>query len=756
MTPEQIVARKKELLLQKRDLLVKQQQQESSQGESEEPAESGLAKTGRYMAQGARNIAAGVGDVADMPFALADMATYPIRYAARKAADVVMGGEPLEQRAFGKYIPGIGEHVAQGIDTATGGYTAPRTGGEKVTAAVTRGLAGLPAGGGAATLITKGAKYLPAITKAGAEKVAKGLSRISAPTAGNIGSTAGSSAASQAYMNANPEDNGLGAFISGAAGGIGGQKGARAVRNTAVQSPWMAAANRVGKTLRINPEKAAAMGDLPYSLGDVIDNKFTKGIQNKLDWAPIASGTMGKFYQKQGKAIRGKLGVGEFPMDEEGAGRLIHQSAEKQHTQHNKMMGNLQDTFEEPINAGQNLVEAPTALGFNPSREAKYITNTGKELYNEKPAPRAARKLQEMAEEVADMENPAGNKITIGKDQVDFTKHPHLKSMIESKINETLGDISAGKVPYEEMQLVKRQIDDAVSTYGQIGNISQKDLKILRGSIKNDLDNHFNKIGGKAKDAWNNFNKEGATFAKNVKPNINDIFKANEKGLTAVFVDAINDRKSNPRKIRVIYEGLSPQNKEKLFGAYMNDMGKSGTNEWSIFKARKNFTDMRKAQQNVLLEGLPNAQARKDFRKVMGALDLINEKKLAANTSATSHHEGMSRWLGKGNTLAKSIVGTAVGTAGLFAPIPIIAAMLAPAAVAKGVFTNEKLLRWAAKGMEQRTAVDMKRHLGKVPELKTTPQALVNSALSTARSLGSGESKRKPLKIEITQGTSAP
>lgn len=672
--------------------------------------ESFLDKTKKYAAKGARNIAAGIGDVIDLPFGLLDLGSSAIRS--------LTGRQLLPSSS-----PQIGEKIGRGIDVLTKDYTAPSSPGEKIAESVTRGLTTLPVGMGVAGALSK----VPSLTKG-----AKALKMMSAPTASNIGTTAGATAASQAYLNENPNDA-LGSLLASLAGGVTGQKSLKALKNVKELGLSNTLANRTGKALQINPEKVAQMGDIPYSLGDVTNSPIYQALQNKASWAPGAGGIMKRFYKKQGDIVREKIGVDEFPLDEETAGHLIHKSAEKQTKAHSTKMEELKELYEKPIKEGNNLVEAPHSLSFNKEQLKQHLTPTEKSLYLKEAAAKEALNLERMAEEVAQLEKPG---IKIGKENVDFQKHPHLKEMIENQINKELGEIKTNRVPYKGLQQIKSNIDDLISTYGQIGNVSQRALKELRGSIKNDLDKHFKSLGGETSRAWDTFNKEGSTFIRTKKKNFNEIFKANEKDLTKVFMDTIKDRKTNPRKLSVVYEGLSVPEREKLFGSFMHDLGKTGTNDFNIFKARRNFNDMRKAQQNVFLEGLSTDKARKDFRRVMSSLDLMNEKKLMANTSGTSHHEALDRYLTKIKELGKGIAGTAVGTAATgFNPVGLTLGLIAPASIAKGIFTNTKLLKWASEGMIKKNAHAMKRHLRKLEEMKDVPQLLLRSAQELMKSI---------------------
>lgn len=468
-------------------------------------------------------------------------------------------------------------------------------------------------------------------------------------------------------------------------------------------------AERINKTLQLNPEKIETFGDIPYSAGDVSDSQVLQMYQNNAAKKPGGSGVLKKFYEKQSNAFKDKLGA-QNPINEEDAGDLIYGSAKKQHESHNKKMNLLEETYEKGLQAPNDLVEVPNTLDFNKKNIGNARTQTEKDLYFEYPSSKLARKVEDMASEIAALDKPG---FRIGKESLDFKKHPHLKEMIEKSLEKELGNISANKVPYKTgIREIQRKIDDMVSTYGQIGNISQGQLKQLRGVIKQDLTNHFDTIGGEANQAWKTYNKEGHLFIKNKKPIINEIYKANEKSLTHVLQDALRARNSNPHKLRVIYEGLSPESKTEVFGSFINNLGKKGTNQFNPFAVKREFNNLPVAHQNILLKGLSDSNSKKHFRSALKALEHANEKNLVANTSATEYYRGLNEYVDNARDIVTDI---ATGTPGLATAKKVIGAVT-PYFGAKAL-TSPSLLKWVHQTSLKNNKKDLLRQLDKLKDI---------------------------------------
>jgi len=277
----------------------------AARGLSEEEASSGnyLDKGKRIVAQLGRNVAAGVGDVADLPALPFELG----RYGYKKARHAL--GHEEEEPEFGKWLPGLGEKIAHGIDVATKGYTKPRTHSERLAESLTRGVVGLPVGAGVGSIAAK--IPLKALSMSG-----KGLHRISHPTLGNIAATAGGTGAAHEYQEQMEKPSALGSMLSGLGGSIlGGATlpAARTAVNVLSRSPQNTVANRVGKAFKVEPElyeRGIKLG-LEPSIGMASSSPSAMGIELKLAKHPKTSGLFDKLHAQREAKLSKHLGIRE-------------------------------------------------------------------------------------------------------------------------------------------------------------------------------------------------------------------------------------------------------------------------------------------------------------------------------------------------------------------------------------------------------------------------------------------------------------
>lgn len=682
----------------------------------------------RYGARAARDVAAAAGDLVDLPFVVAEGA----RWLGQKGLKAA--GAPVNDPTFGEYLPNIGEKIARGIDTATGGYTAPRTKGEKLAEAGTRALAQLPFGVGAAGAA---AKYLP--------KVAPFLQKMHALTPSNIGATAGSATASQAYVNANPDSVG-GALVAGLAGGRGGQKTAKTIQNITRHGVNNSLANRTGKILGINAEKGEALSDLPVSLADLTDNKFVQSLQHKMGWLPGSSGRINKFYKKQGEHIREMIGLGDNPMNEESAGKLIHKTAEHAKNAHTTKVKPLIEEYEKGLTGSNKFLIPTESASFNQEIASPYYSPTAQNTSKNTKASRIANKINSSIAET---------EIEHLLEAVKTRKDKNYKGLKEELAKRK------GEISFNDLNLYKKEAGEAGSNvFGLLSTVPKGNVKLLYGKIKKDLDKHMAKIGGETEQAWHDFNTIEANYQKNIKPHINDITKEAETSMGKVFFNTIlsaTNKSASPRRLRNIYNQLSPTNRSELFESMVHEMGRTSDGGWNALKAKRQFDGMRGAQQSIFLEARPTDAARQDFRKTMKAIGVMNEKSAALNTSGSAHHLEATKYANEIKnqvTQAVALIGTGAAAAN-FTQVAagVMAAILGPIGGSQ-LFTNQRLLKWAAKGMSAKNQTDFIKNLNKVPEFKGRYQAITAASKSIAKNISEQEENKRAMQRGTQPGKS--
>lgn len=651
----------------------------------------------RQVGRVGRAAASGIAGLADIP----NLAALGLHAADLKETPTFY--EPISSRVQNK------------IDTLTKGKLRPQSKAEEYADIIGEGLAPLalaPLTGGA-SLTGLGARALAKkatsdIAKNAASKIANIGSRTYATTKANIAGNIGSSAASKAYLDEHPNDVG-GAILAGLAGGTTGSISGNVLKH----GPKNVAARGTGKLLGIDSEKAEALKNLPYSVADISNNKFVQGAQHKLDWTPLGSGTMNKFYETQGKALRKAIGRGELPANEEEVGRLIHGAASRLKESHTLKQNASEEAFSKALKNKDAYVKAKNALDFNRKNLSEYTTNEAKRLHQQKADYKFGSSLEKMAKELN--YSPAD----IGGEKVNLNdpKYHNLRDAVNTAINDSVASlpITNEYIPFNDLRALRRNIDDQISTFGQIGNITQGNLKRLRGRIKEDLNNHFNTLGGKARDSWHEFNQREHLFQKNEKPHINEVFKNSEESFTKVFLDTlkgITERSAIPRKFAIMHKELTPTNRNKLFEASINELGKTADG-WSAIKAKTNFNKMRPVQQDVLLKYLPNKKARTQFRKTINGIEAISKKSAALNTSGTAHHLEINNQISALKDIAKKIgsVGTAAGAGALGGGLE--------GGIA-GLLGGLALPYLAAKGVSSKRLPALVERMNKTPKLEIT------------------------------------
>ncbi len=278
-------------------------------------------KAARYTTQAARNVAAGAGDIADFASLPIEGLRYGLQTGAHKIAP-----DTFKEAEFD--IPNAGERIANYVDTQTGGYTKPRTKGERLVEGATRAVATLPVGGGIAAGLGK--------LGLGATKAAKFIKGAHAPTVANIGGAAGAGAGMQAYLEDNRDPGLLGSLVAGMAGGMGGAYAPRALAGVANKTAGGAkfalkaaqqnpieslkeiyeggknlGAKGIGKLTGFDPEryKATVKATGRASLGQSSKYDFPTSVEMLGAKYPLAGENFNKLFEAQKKTLAKRAGI---------------------------------------------------------------------------------------------------------------------------------------------------------------------------------------------------------------------------------------------------------------------------------------------------------------------------------------------------------------------------------------------------------------------------------------------------------------
>jgi len=620
---------------------------------------------GKSLAKGARNVAAGLMEIPDL------LAT-PIRE-----------GLNLGAKALGsdyRFKP-MSENVAEGIDRATEGYTAPETDQDKTIESVTRSLASLLAGG----LMGKGlAASMPRLGSA--------LKGSSAITPGNIGATAGSSALMQEALNENPDDT-LAAIGSGLAGGIGGglAGGATSALSRAGRRELsQVAGEKLGNLTGIKPgrvEDFQIAGVNPL-LADVTDNKIAKMMTHTLEHTPFTGKPIEQAKAAQRAAIEEGLDINNS-LSRRRAGALASEGAtsykESKEALHNPIFAKIETDLERMPDTN---VSVNHTMGFFEQLAKKNKNGLMDKKFAGTPV---GKELNELRKEAS---------------------------------------IYGGEIPYESLKQTLENLNDKITTHGLIGKTSQGKLKHLADVIAQDIDSSletkFKALGGDAYSNWKKGRHLYREYVTNDVPNLNEMFKKDKKGAINLFEDLVGNNKVSGAKAKLIYSQLDEKDQMDLMNSFQKRLGSQADGPWSLAKWGTEFRKLDDEARDIILSPLraPNKKKVEAIADVVGHMkDTLRE----ANSSKSGYYGTLTALSAAAWKSAESAV------MGNFMPGASLATMMLVGKLGAHALSNPKIINWAYQGMRSKDLSHYMRHLSRLEHMggihrtvKTEVQRFIN------------------------------
>ena len=654
--------------------------------------ESFINSSKRSLARGARNALVGTLDNLDF------LAT-PVREGINLGA---RGLEKLGLIEEGKYkLKPLGGEVAKGIDTLTGGYTAPRNDKERTQEAMGRALIGLPVGFGMgmAAQGLKATKYLPNVIPA-IGNFLKG-SNVMTPT--NIASTAATSGLVQSSLNENPEDV-VGAFGKGIAGGMA-IPAVAGILSTLTGKGRQAAAARTGELLKVNPQSVETFekAGITPMLADVSTGKIPKLITSKLEHLPGSAEPIRKAKDLQKAQILEGLGQGETGRDlsKSAIGRLGVKGTKE-----------YQKGRQHGFNEGFKKVEedigklADDSITFENTN--KYFDDVLKNI-------KTTSQIQRF------------KKSPLGKLYTDLYE--------SAKLNE-------GKLPYHDVKDRLDEINDAITTRGLIGKVSQGKLKQFASHLSKDIEQSlepkFKELGKDSYKNWKKIRKEYASYAQEEIPKLNELYKKDKNGAIDAFMDILQNQKKGGEKAKIALQGLSQKEQIDFMDGINKQLGAKSDGSFSPLVWVRKYKGLEPESQKILLSPL-NESSQKKVKYIADSIDHLKSTLEEANTSKTAYHAALGAVGGYGLK----------GIGDLFLtgnPIPL-------AKVASGLFlnnlaseqllTNPKFINWMYKGMKAKDLEHFGRNLDRVPKVGKFTQSLVRSAQTFQNDLNRAKEEEK-------------
>lgn len=652
---------------------------------SEEPQEEGFVDYAkRGLARGTRNAVVGTLDTLDF------LAT-PVR------AGLNLGAKALGSEY--QFKP-LGEEVAKGIDTLTGGYTTPRTPEERTSEAIGRSLISLPIGLGLGAAV-QGIKYAPkAIESIG--KFLRGANVI-APT--NIAATGATAGLIQSSLNEAPQ-NIPGALGAGIVGGVG-IPAAAGLLSTLTGKGRQAAAAKVGELFKINPEAVETFqqAGITPTLADVSRGKIPKLLTSKLEHTPGAAEPIRKAKELQRKEILEGLGQGPEArtLSKSDIGKLAVKGSKEYQKGRQKEFSQIFKKVEADIDRLPN-------DNINIENTNKYFDNILKNI----KTPAQEQRFK---------------KSSLGKLYTDLYE--------TAQKNE-------GKIPYYDMKERLDEINDLITTHGLIGKVSQGKLKQFASHLSQDIEQSlepkFKELGPEHYKNWKEAKKHYAAYAQEEIPKLNELYKKDKKGAIDAFMDILQNQKKGGEKAKIALQGLSHPDQINFMDSINKQLGSKSDGTFSPLVWSRKFKGLEPESKKILLSPL-NESSQKKVKYIADSIDHLKSTLEEANTSKTAYHTALGAL---GAIGAKSLVSLAGGN-------PIPAAQLATGLflgnrISDQLLTNPKFINWMYKGMKSKDINHFERNLNRIPNVGKFKRTLTRAVQTFQNDLDKAEEERKEKK----------
>lgn len=539
-------------------------------GAVKESAKDSLRKT----AQIPRNIAAGAGDILDLPIMAAN---YGLRSAGVKSQ-----------------IPHVGQGLAEGIDTLTGGYTRPTTDNERTTETVTRAISGIPAGALA------GAK-LAATGIKGVSKLGRGLQKINPIEGTNLAGTGAGALAGHSYGESNPQD-----FMGTLGTGLAADMATRAAMGLGSKKNW-------AKALKINPESAESFKEMGVSptLGQISDNPLVKRTENTL------------------KSI--------------GFSSKLRNSSDEQYKKMLEILGpGAQGLAQTELEAGKSLKKSMADYGHKGSN----VTNKLKENY--------IKKVEGSASDLVPIYDSLNfsekllHGLKTNEAKIDFLKSPLGKNYTSLSKRAAANNDT---VPLSDLLEFRTKLYDEISK-GEIGSVSRGRLTHLRSKINDDINDYMQGIG--ALKEWKRYGNFYSNWASKRKPHIMEAKEVPNFEANKIFDSIGHSGQLDRSLLDTVYASQKKTAQNQTTDALFQKMGKKG-NEQDVHLLARRFSAQPKETQDLLLRSKPEPQ-RKKIKAVMHSIDTIKDMAKFGNPSGTAYTDAVIKSGYLGAAVAHNVV----------------------------------------------------------------------------------------------------
>ncbi len=193
-----------------------------------------------------------------------------------------------------------------------------------------------------------------------------------------------------------------------------------------------------------------------------------------------------------------------------------------------------------------------------------------------------------------------------------------------------------GTLPIADIKKVyRKEIDDLVNTWGQVGSNEQGVLKNIRNALDAETKQFVIAENPKAAKDFAKADKFWSGFSERNKKIANKV--AGQESPVLAFNQSLGALKQgDASKVKVLMQRLPKEDKGVLSATYMNELGRGVGGEFDPNKWGREFSKLRPEAKEVFTSGLPKESASK-LNKISEALAHGRLTKGQANHSGTAY-----------------------------------------------------------------------------------------------------------------------
>ncbi len=263
-----------------------------------------------------------------------------------------------------------------------------------------------------------------------------------------------------------------------------------------------------------------------------------------------------------------------------------------------------------------------------------------------------------------------------------------------------------GSLPLADLKKVyRREIDDLIDSWGQVGTKEQGVLKNIRNALDQETKEFVIANNPKAASDFKKADKFWSDFSERNRKVANRL-SAKESPVLAFNESFSALKKGDAAKARVIQQRLSKEDQGILSSTYMNELGRGNNGQFNPDKWAREYTKLGSDSKKILTSGLPKESSKK-LDSIAKALEHGKLNAAQANHSGTAY-TGL-------------LLGTGAGL--LHSPIKTIGSLAGAFGLSKA-FTNPKIIDGLYATSKARTPSQLDKVLSKYKKVLPSVAAI--------------------------------